>query len=171
MTHDKDAEIARLRAEVETWKARAFAMFWRRVRGGKQMSEQKRGGLSADDIFTLQAAVENLRGGGSSERVEAAWRIASKLEQMAKRAQELPPETYSEILGRNLTAAELETVEKIITAPKLSAERDGARVVAEGFTLEYRDGAWRDSTGRTWRVALGDSALSPAPDMDLERPK
>lgn len=48
--------------------------------------------LSEDEVFTLQAAVEHLRGGipddaeNRERRAEAAWRIASKLEAIAKRA-------------------------------------------------------------------------------------
>jgi hypothetical protein len=48
--------------------------------------------LSDDEVFTLQAAVEYLRGGISDDpesrerRADAAFRIASKLEQIAKRA-------------------------------------------------------------------------------------
>ncbi len=45
--------------------------------------------LSDDEIFTLQAAVENLRSADRNEAtVDAAWRIASKLEALAKRANE-----------------------------------------------------------------------------------
>ncbi len=43
--------------------------------------------LDDEDIGTLQAAVENLRSPDRNERtVDAAWRIASKLEQLAKDA-------------------------------------------------------------------------------------
>jgi hypothetical protein len=43
--------------------------------------------LSDDETFTLQAAVENLRSAERDDRIiEAAWRIASKLEALAKRA-------------------------------------------------------------------------------------
>lgn len=48
--------------------------------------------LNDDEIFTLQAAVEHLRGGipddpeSRERRADAAFRIASKLEQIAKRA-------------------------------------------------------------------------------------
>lgn len=48
--------------------------------------------LSDDEIFTLQSAVEHLRGGipdnpeSKERRADAAFRIASRLEQIAKRA-------------------------------------------------------------------------------------
>lgn len=48
--------------------------------------------LSDDEVFTLQAAVEHLRGGipdgdeSRERRVDAAWRIASELEAIAKSA-------------------------------------------------------------------------------------
>lgn len=42
--------------------------------------------LTNEEIGTIQAAVENLRSANKDEhRVEAAWRIAYKLEQMVKR--------------------------------------------------------------------------------------
>src|SRR6266496_1147180 len=49
---------------------------------------QGREALTNDEIGTLQAAVENLRSPDKAEEwtIEAAWRIASKLEQIAKRA-------------------------------------------------------------------------------------
>lgn len=42
--------------------------------------------ITPDELFTIQCAVENLRSAERDERtVEAAWRIASKLETLAKR--------------------------------------------------------------------------------------
>lgn len=42
--------------------------------------------INDDELFTIQCAVENLRSADQGEsRVEAAWRIASKLEALAKR--------------------------------------------------------------------------------------
>ena len=49
--------------------------------------------FSEDDIWLLSSAIENLRGGSQDEerRVEAAWRIASKLDDLRRRlAAELP---------------------------------------------------------------------------------
>jgi hypothetical protein len=44
--------------------------------------------LSEEDIGTLQAAVENLRAPERTESIiAAAWRIAYRLEQLAKRAE------------------------------------------------------------------------------------
>lgn len=44
--------------------------------------------LSEEDIGTLQAAIENLRSPDKSDErtIEAAWRIASKLEQIVVRS-------------------------------------------------------------------------------------
>lgn len=42
-----------------------------------------------DDLFTIQCAIENLRSPDKDEkRIEASWRIASKLEAMVKRIKE-----------------------------------------------------------------------------------
>jgi hypothetical protein len=44
--------------------------------------------LIDEDIFLLQAAVENLRSADKTEQriIDAAWRIAFRLEQIANRA-------------------------------------------------------------------------------------
>jgi hypothetical protein len=55
--------------------------------------------LSDDEVFTIQAAVEHLRSvppdaddtEGRERRADAAFRIAYKLEQIAKRAHVSPP--------------------------------------------------------------------------------
>jgi hypothetical protein len=48
--------------------------------------------INDDELFTIQCAVENLRSADQNEsRIEAAWRIASKLEALAKRISQQPP--------------------------------------------------------------------------------
>lgn len=49
--------------------------------------------FTEDDVWLLASAIENLRGGSQNEerRVEAAWRIASKLDNLQRRlAAEIP---------------------------------------------------------------------------------
>lgn len=51
--------------------------------------------FTEDDIWLLSSAIENLRGGSQNEerRVEAAWRIASKLDDLRRRLAADLPET------------------------------------------------------------------------------
>jgi hypothetical protein len=58
--------------------------------------------LADDATFTIQAAVENLRSADRTEQtVEAAWRIAAKLEGIAKRCAGQPVKTdIAQIRGR-----------------------------------------------------------------------
>ncbi len=49
--------------------------------------------FTEDDIWLLSSTIENLRGGSQNEerRVEAAWRLASKLDDLMRRlAVEIP---------------------------------------------------------------------------------
>lgn len=50
--------------------------------------------LTEDDIWLIASAVENLRGGGrdAESRVEAAWRIASRLEELRDRVAKIVDE-------------------------------------------------------------------------------
>jgi hypothetical protein len=57
--------------------------------------------LSDDDIFTLRAAVENLRSPDKAQErtIEAAWRIASKLEAITARTSAAGPALKDRLLG------------------------------------------------------------------------
>lgn len=53
--------------------------------------------LTDNDIYTLQCAVENMRAvtdpddeAGKARLIDARWRLASKLEEIAKRASKAP---------------------------------------------------------------------------------
>ena len=93
-------------------------------------------GVSDDDVYTLQCAVENMRLAERTESSdEAKWRIAYKLEQMTKRL--AAPVSEAEVIERCAKVAE-----DYLPRPSTDLVQDGiASAIRALATPIVRDGA------------------------------